>query len=196
MEQATIRCFIAIEPDAKIREFVRCLIDDLRQILPNAKWIRSEGAHITLKFLGTTKLSLLPEIAASLGQILDLQKPFHLRLSQLGFFKNRHEAVLWLGVEELSKCLDSLAKEIEMAMVPFGFAPDGRPFRAHLTLARVPVRRLSSEVNDKIANFDTGTGQEFLVDHLAVYESTKVSDQGQYVVRERVSFSTQRKPYA
>ena len=47
-----MRLFVAIEIDTAIRERVNEFVNRLRPSIPGARWVRPEGLHITLKFLG------------------------------------------------------------------------------------------------------------------------------------------------
>ena len=52
------------------------------------------------------------------------------------FGSQRRPRVLWLGLKE-SKELTSLAESVENALVERGFGRADKPFKAHLTLARM-----------------------------------------------------------
>ena len=47
-----MRLFVALDiPDA-VRQAIAGYVDDLRRVAPNAKWVRAESYHVTLKFIG------------------------------------------------------------------------------------------------------------------------------------------------
>ena len=48
--------------------------------------------------------------------------------------------MIWVGVEGDLDELRQLARVVERALAPVGFEEESRPFRPHLTLARVPDR--------------------------------------------------------
>ena len=63
-----------------------------------------------------------------------------MRLAGMGAFPNfRRARVVWMGVEQDPR-LELLHHDVEVACETLGFEVDGRPFRPHLTLARVKDR--------------------------------------------------------
>ncbi len=61
-----------------------------------------------------------------------------LRLHTISAFPNfRTARVVWMGVDP-SPRLELLQHDMEVAMNALGHGLDGRPFRPHVTLARVP----------------------------------------------------------
>jgi len=102
------------------------------------RWVRANGIHLTLKFLGDTELERIPDVKQVL---FDMAKPhpvFSIRLAGLGCFPNtRRPRVVWLRVEEDSGVLLALQAATEAACRELGFEPETRPFSPHLTLGRV-----------------------------------------------------------
>lgn len=102
------------------------------------RWTRPEGIHITLKFLGDTDPTRLPELSTALQRVAVLHAPFVVTIGGLGCFPNaRHPNVIWVGVHDPDKKLRALAASIEQAVASLGWERERRPFSAHLTLARV-----------------------------------------------------------
>ena len=65
---AGIRAFIAIELDAAVRGAVAALVRGLRADAGAAdvRWMRPENLHVTLRFLGQTDPSRVPDIVRQL----------------------------------------------------------------------------------------------------------------------------------
>jgi 2'-5' RNA ligase len=103
----------------------------------DVRWVRLDGLHLTLRFLGPTSEVRVEaarqavRVAAASGQ------PFDLTLGGAGTFPTGgRPRALWLGVRDGTDELGRLAAEVEQALVAKGWPPETRPFRAHLTLAR------------------------------------------------------------
>jgi 2'-5' RNA ligase len=61
-----------------------------------------------------------------------------MRVRHIGAFPNfRRARVVWMGVTQDAR-LELLHHDLEVACEQRGFELDGRPFRPHMTLARVP----------------------------------------------------------
>jgi 2'-5' RNA ligase len=103
-----------------------------------ARWVRPEGIHLTLKFLGEVPARRLEAIERALARAV--REPFRLsvRLGRLGSFGGSTGLrVVWVGLEGEVEALAHLAARVERALEPMGFPRERRPFAAHLTLARV-----------------------------------------------------------
>lgn len=131
----SVRLFVALELREEIREALRNLIARLTPVSKGARWVRPEGMHVTLKFIGYVAEDQLEPIRNALAAIHSAQ-PIDLRFLGVGFFPNENRPrVIWCGIEASSN-LAPLAKDIESALEPLGIAPETRDFVPHLTLAR------------------------------------------------------------
>ena len=130
-----MRLFVALDiPDA-VRRALRELIARLKPECPDARWVRPEGMHLTLKFLGETDGAKLDSIKAALSPIHS-DRPVDLDFRGLGFFPHEfHPRVIWCGVKGSSN-LAILAASVDAALQPLGFSRESREFSPHLTLAR------------------------------------------------------------
>ena len=144
-----IRTFIAIELDETINAALTDLQEQLKAKVPRGtvRWVRPEGIHLTLKFLGDVPANRIEEVKQALTQACAGFPAFSFSVEGLGCFPNpRRPRVVWVGVREESGTLMRLQKAIEDRMEKLGFAPEGRRFHAHLTLGRTQRRASSGDV--------------------------------------------------
>ena len=135
-----MRAFIAIDIPDGVRKVVHAKAVELqlRMAADAVRWVRSEGYHLTLKFLGEIEAAQVPLIEAAMASAADGIGRFSLRLGSLGAFPNpRRPRVLWVAVEGGADSLGRLQSRLEQALAPIGFKPEGRSFHPHLTLARI-----------------------------------------------------------
>ncbi len=147
----TLRTFIAIELDQELRDNLGRLQDQVRgQVSPGSvRWVRPEGIHLTLKFLGDTPLEKVEEVKAALGRAAAEVGPFTFTVAGLGCFPNtRSPRVVWVGIEEPTGALVRLRDHVEAEVSPLGFPTERRSFSPHLTLGRVQRRASKSEVRE------------------------------------------------
>ena len=143
--EESLRLFVACELSDEIRAALARIQDELRSSgAARLRWVRPEGIHITLKFLGQVESERVPEIKAALVSAIE---PFRLRLAPglLGGFGGARIRVVWVSVEGDTDNLASIAQRVERALTPLGYPAERRAFAPHLTLARVPDRMPSSE---------------------------------------------------
>ena len=133
-----MRTFIAINLSPEIKKTLSLLIDELDKGSRNIRWIRQEGMHLTLKFLGEIGRERVPEIEDVLIRISKNYEPFVLKFEGTGSFPpgNKNPRVLWVGIEE-GETLKALQSQLEGELEKLGFPRERRKFHAHLTLGRV-----------------------------------------------------------
>lgn len=147
----TLRTFIAIELDQQLCDLLTRLQDRLNgQLSPRSvRWVRSEGIHLTLKFLGDTPSQQVEAVKVALDRAVFQIPPFAVSVGGLGCFPNsRRPRVVWVGLYEPTGTLASLRDAVESHIAPLGFPTENRPFRPHLTLGRVHRRASKSEVRE------------------------------------------------
>ena len=132
-----IRAFIALElPDAARRTLAE-LQDALGHALAPVRWVRHEGIHLTLKFLGDIPEGRVAEIGPALAAAIQGQRPLKLVIKGLGIFPGVRKArVIWAGLGGETADLIDLHQKVDAALASLGFDREGRPFKAHLTLGR------------------------------------------------------------
>lgn len=145
-----MRLFVALQIPSVIRENLATLLTELRAVSREARWVRPENLHVTLKFLGEAPDARVDRIHAALGNVRSGQ-PVTLDFRGLGFFPNeKHPRVFWAGIDA-SPNLKKLASDIEAAMKDCGIPREQRPFSPHLTLARIESRSLPEKLQTAVA---------------------------------------------
>lgn len=135
-----VRLFVAIELPAE----VRARLGGLGAGVPGARWVDPEQIHLTLRFIGEVDGGAFEDVRLALGAVR--AAPFEIMLEGVGHFGDRRRVrALWAGVAP-GAALNRLAAQIEAALAGAGCEPEGRKFKAHVTLARLrgaPVSRVA-----------------------------------------------------
>ena len=61
-----MRVFVALDIDEVIRARLRLFVDGVRGFAPDARWVRPESMHVTLKFIGEKSAEAVEEIKQAL----------------------------------------------------------------------------------------------------------------------------------
>lgn len=160
-----MRLFVAIAIPDEIRAAYSAFIKELRAIAPQAKWVRAENLHVTLKFLGETPLAKLDPLQTALAVVRSPQ-PVQLTFRGLGFFPNeKRPRVFWAGTEATAN-LKTLAAAVDQAAHRLDFPLEERPFAPHLTLARFNPPGIDAKLLEAVRakgekNFGALTAAEF-----------------------------------
>ncbi len=142
------RLFIGLE----IPEFVKDQIEKHKKEIygfqPGLRWEPKEKIHITLKFLGETEPSLVPEIKNRLRELGKDQKAFNLRIIKYGlFYRQGNPSILWAGLKH-SPLLAQFADKINSELAPLGFRKENRKFKPHLTILRLKGNEDRRKIED------------------------------------------------
>lgn len=137
--QDHVRLFVACEVPDDVKEAIGETIEGLRKKSgPAVRWIKPEGVHVTLKFLGEVPVKKLPAIKLAIQEAVVGHSPFELEFSSIGTFGGREGLrIMWVGIAGDVLRLEALVRAVNAALAVVGFEPERRPFRPHLTLGRV-----------------------------------------------------------
>jgi 2'-5' RNA ligase len=183
----TIRTFIAIVlPESVIRQLAQVQRQLERQApLESVRWVKPEGIHLTMKFLGDTPVGKLDAIRAALTAVASQTLPCAFTVGGLGCFPNaRRPRVIWVGVQPMGEELASLQRAVERAMKPLGFLPEGREFTPHLTLGRVRDRIPPTDLarlGALLSSTDIGTLGEVQAHSFALIQSVLKPSGAEYI---------------
>lgn len=186
----TIRAFIAVPlPDSLLEELTALQQKLDRQVPPRSiRWVRVEGIHLTLKFLGDTPPEKLPDIRRALAAVARHAPACNFTVGELGCFPNpRRPRVVWVGVQEPTGRLAALQDGIEEVIAPFGYPPEGRGFTPHLTLGRVRRKVPHSDaarVGKVVTSTTVGLLAEVSADHFALIRSVLKPTGAEYTTLE------------
>lgn len=134
MSSFDMRIFIALDIDEAIRDRIARFLDGVRGFAPDARWVRPESLHVTLKFIGETAPENVDPIKEKLKAVEANAIEMNIRGS--GFFPGaKSPRVFWLGIEA-GPSLAELASTVDDRVAALGIAKEDHPFSPHLTLAR------------------------------------------------------------
>jgi RNA 2',3'-cyclic 3'-phosphodiesterase len=129
-----MRLFVALDIDDSIRERISRFVEGVRNFAPEARWVKEESLHITLKFIGEQSGEKIDAIKQSLAGVSATPAEIHFR--GYGFFPTPKSArVFWVGMAG-GPALADLATAIDDRMPALGIPKEERAFSPHLTLAR------------------------------------------------------------
>ncbi len=152
-----MRIFVALDIPDDVRQAIRNLIGKLEKTCRGARWVRVEGMHVTLKFIGEVPLEKVERIKVELAGLRS-GAPVDLNFRGVGFFPNdRHPRVFWAGIESTAN-LAEIAMEVERHLENLGVAREQRPFHPHLTLARFKSEDGLQQLRETLRNLGA---QEF-----------------------------------
>jgi 2'-5' RNA ligase len=145
-----IRAFIAIPLPTQVQTQLGEVSQTWQKELPerSVRWVKPHLMHISLRFLGDTDITTIPDLRATLNKVTAHRPVFTLQLAQTGCFPNKKRPrVIWVGLQGQLDAAQMLKQELDEVLIPFGWEREKRPFKPHLTIGRVKDSR-------KVKDFD------------------------------------------
>ena len=174
----TSRLFVAVPVEDHVRDGIRGVMETVaggsidERAFGQPRWVRVEGLHLTLRFLGATPDERQPALAEALAAVAVGVAPFQVVLSGGGAFPAaRRPRVLWIGIVEGVIRLGALAGRLDERLQPLGWPPEGRPFAPHLTLARTDGVPGADERARRLAEVASGVSFGWQADRIVLYKS-------------------------
>lgn len=173
-----MRCFIALNPTQEERAALHGALDPIRQHDLPVRWAPADSLHLTLKFLGDVEGGEVRRIEGVLRDAAERHGPMELELSGFGAFPSlRRASVLWVGVVP-NAALSALQQQVELACSRLGYAREQRPYRPHITVARLRTGARTPDIERAAAGFDYGA--RFTIDTLDLMRSHSTGDGARY----------------
>lgn len=133
-----MRLFVALDIDDAIRERIARYVEGVRGFAPEARWVKEESLHVTLKFIGEQPDTAVEQLQSALASVVAPNS--QINFAGYGFFPTAKSArVFWIGIEAEPE-LAPLAAAIDEKLIALGIQKEERRFSPHLTLARLPGR--------------------------------------------------------
>ena len=158
----SLRLFVAIELPGEVREALGRLQHELqRRGLEKLRWVRPEGIHLTLKFLGEPSVEKVPAVEEALRDAVKGTGAHELALGKLGTFGGSRPRVVWVDLTGDLDAVRDLQERTEMALSSLGFEREARGWSPHVTLARVSeesVREVVGVIGPAIAAVSAPSG--------------------------------------
>jgi 2'-5' RNA ligase len=127
-------------PDPVLQELERTM-SKIRRLSLNARYPKLRSIHLTLKFLGDLESEKVQEVSRVLDTAVQSMEPFELNIHGMGVFPNlRRPRIIWVGVEAVP-ALQELQRHVEENLLRLSFESERRPYRPHLTIARLKDTR-------------------------------------------------------
>jgi 2'-5' RNA ligase len=171
-----VRLFVAVEIDPSVTQALSDFSAALRRrahtlaAAARIGWERPEQLHVTSRFIGEVSDSQAAAVAGALLPALAVA-PFELVVEGAGAFPERGAPrVLWAGITAGVEGLTAVAAEVSQRLRACDIAREDRPYRPHVTLARVrePAGLRSSALFEELDAPRFGTTR---VDAITLFQS-------------------------
>ena len=165
-----MRLFAALPIAEPARGEIAKLLGRLREPGWPLRLVHDQGLHLTMKFFGEVAPGRLEVIEEAVRAAVPGTGALHIQLAEVGAFpSDSRPRIIWVGLDA-PPGLELLQDRLERRAEAIGFAPEGTPFRPHVTLGRVREgHRLPPGALQSLEGQYEPVG--FLASELVLYES-------------------------
>lgn len=139
-----MRLFIAACPPEEILYYIYNVQSNLISRGIKGNYAKPKNVHMTIKFLGETDESLIPELISTLEKYRHLDLEF--KLDGISWFKRRGRSILFMDLAGDVERLEEAVNDIENEFESLGFEREKKKFCPHMTIAR-KINLSESNVN-------------------------------------------------
>ena len=179
------RLFVAVPLGEPARVAVAELVERIRAGEPEGRgvrWVRLDGLHVTLRFLGPTLADRVAGVAAAVARAAEGVEPFEIRIAGAGSFPPvGRPRTLWLDLDRGQEALAGLAARLDDALAVAGWERERRPFQAHLTLARADGVRAGPATVAALREAAADLAIESPIERVVLFESITGAGRARYV---------------
>jgi RNA 2',3'-cyclic 3'-phosphodiesterase len=185
------RLFVAVPLSEPARVAVAEVVKRIQAGEPEGRgvrWVRLDGLHVTLRFLGPTAESRVSDVAAAVASAAGDFAPFAIRIAGADAFPAvGRPRTIWLDLDRGADDLAALAGRLDDALAGAGWERERRPFRAHLTLARADGVRAGPATVAALRAAAAELAIESPIERMVLFESITGSGRARYVDRATVA---------
>ena len=185
------RLFIAVPLTDAATAAVAAVVETIRAGEPEGRgvrWVRLDGLHLTLRFLGPTPEPRVPDLAAAVASVARDGEPFTITIRGAGSFPpTGRPRTIWLDIRDGVESLEGLAARLDDRLAGAGWERERRPFRAHLTLARADGVRAGPATVAALTAAAADLAIESTIDRMVLFESITGSGRARYLERAATS---------
>lgn len=132
------RTFVALPIPPDWADYLGGVCRDLSRGTRGLSWVKPENLHLTVRFLGDLGDSGVARVREAVRRAAEPLAAPPARLGALGAFPNLlRPRIVWIGLAEGEEAVSDVARAVNEGLERAGFGRADKPFRAHLTLARV-----------------------------------------------------------
>jgi 2'-5' RNA ligase len=182
--RSIVRLFLAINLTPEVRHTIAEAAAPLKAIAPELSWVKEDKIHLTVKFLGEQPEEMAAKVTEAMRSVGTRNRTIDVEIGGVGAFPNfRRPRVVWIGVTPDPK-LELLHHDVESACESLGLPVDGKPFRPHLTLARVKSRATDPRALRDLASAakEVAYVEEVVIDAVDLMESELTTSGSRYRV--------------
>jgi len=159
------RVFIGVPVNQAAQPQIDKLLYPYQRSSPDISWVKAENRHLTLAFFGDRSDRAIEKLVHSMDNAYCPEKSFQTGFAKLERFPGPGGKIIAL-IFEAGACLDRLFQVTQGLMQVTGLDSDLKPFRPHVTLARI------RKAGGFEKNLRKATNIRLQVDKITLYQST------------------------
>lgn len=161
-----LRTFIALELAEEHKQAILSHLNIWSRSYPTGiNWVKPPNLHLTLLFIGDTQSADIAQIKEAMFNLTQKINSFELSCMGFELFPAIEPRLLWVKLQSKDKEVFSFAKELSRMVKDFGYEPDAKALKLHVTVGRIKAQQpvwleqefLKAALPSQAAEYDTVT---------------------------------------
>ncbi len=137
-----LRTFIALEVPEPHKQAILAYLGSWSRLHKNGiNWVKPENLHLTMLFIGDTQSGDIPQLQEALFNLMIKRAGFRMKCLGFELFPAREPRLIWVKLDTADKEIYSFAKDLNRTVREFGYEPDAKPLKLHITVGRIKVQQ-------------------------------------------------------
>lgn len=169
-----MRTFFALDLEPDVRNGIESARRVLGPLPGKINWVAPENLHVTMNFVGEVDDQRIPELC-TIAERTAAAMPF----SDIRFTNGPlvcipprgYLRMIWSNVTDPAGRMAELYEALRKPIRAFGGKADNRPFRGHVTVARIKTTRRPDAIRKAVDNLRAKQFGTVRAEHLVLYAS-------------------------
>jgi len=179
------RVFLAINLPDEIKKEISESLEKFKKKnnTYDIRWIYPENYHLTVHFFGDLNTKQINLVEASLTEAVKNIPSFEIKTGDIGYLPNKNNPrIIFIKIIDIPQ-IHTLVEKIELTLENLHFPIDKKPWRAHLSIARIKNYIKCDDVQEGKIYFIS-----FRVNSIELMESHLSPDGSSYTILKSFPF--------
>lgn len=178
-----IRVFLAIDLDENSRNTFQKIITTLKAQpqYKHIRWSQVKNLHMTVQFLGQLSPTKVPVLTEQLRKAARAIPPFKIQFDRVLLFPSKQKPQVIAVDVQYSQMLQNIFQMVENEVTAFGFTPDKKTQRPHITVGRFKEKQVP-EIDINLAPMNV----TMMVNNITLFQSIQLEKGSRYDILEKI----------
>jgi 2'-5' RNA ligase len=169
-----MRTFFALDLNPRVVSSIETAVDSLGSLQGRISWVPASNLHVTMNFVGEVDENRIPDLCELAAETAGSAGFDHIDFEVGGLVcvpPSGYLRMIWAEVADDSGRMLALYETLKQALRGFGAKVENRPFRGHVTVARIKSTRRPEAIRKAVGKLSGEALGSVRTGELVLYSS-------------------------